>query len=91
MTEVNPSAPHPKQPKATGKTPSPPGGPKVFDPNAGGGGWGAYKAFLGDKGFKKFQNQLCQGIAQQIQKNKQKEEKRKEMMKKSFEGKNIYD
>ena len=83
MTEVNPSAPNPN--KANGKNNAPPP-PKIFDPSAGGGGWGAYKSFLGEKGYKKFQQNLCQGIAQQIQKNKQKEEQRKEVMRKSIDG-----
>lgn len=94
MVEVNPSAPKPSGPgKGGGAKPDPilPGN-KTFNPSAGGGGWGAYKAFLGEKGFKKFQTMLCQQISSQIQKNQAKEAKRKEVMKKSIEGKtDIYD
>ena len=108
MVEVNPSAPdphrlgpggkrhvQPKQtkfdPKAGKKPPALPGMPPN-KPFQVGKGWGAYKTWLGPEGYKKFQSMLCQNISHQMGQAKIKEQKRKEIMKKSIEGKtDIYD
>ncbi len=83
MVEVNPTAPSPNNPTGPqGASNSPPAS-GTFDV---GGGWGAYKEWLGPEGYKKFQEMLCQNISAQINHDREKEQETKEIMKKSIEG-----
>ncbi len=93
MVEINPSAPNPHDPshKANPHAPAPkpiqanivPQGNKPFPKT---GGWGAYKTWLGPKGYKEFQGMLCKNISHEISQEKVKEQKRKEVMRKSIDG-----
>ena len=81
MVEINPSAPQPKDfNPANGNMQA------QLQPFQVGGGWDAYKNWLGPEGYKKFQSMLCQNISTQINRDKEKEQKRKEIMRKSIDG-----
>lgn len=91
MVEINPSLPQQGKSYGAQKPPASPlpTGNQTFEP---GKGWQSYKNWLGDAGYKKFQEMLCQNISHQIGQEKAKEQKRKEVMRKSIEGKtDIYD
>ena len=51
------------------------------------GGWGAFKDWLGEKDFIKFQKGLCDTITRQIKKDQETAKKASEKLKKSLEGK----
>ena len=81
MVEINSSAPDPNNSVGGAGNQPPPS--KPFDV---GGGWGAYKEWLGPEGYKKMQEMLCQSVSRQINKDKEKEQETKEIMRKSIEG-----
>lgn len=87
MTEINPTGPNPNKP-TQGQDhgyfiPPDKKADNPFEPTKG---WDAYKDWLGEKGYKKFQEMLCQNISHEIGQEKIKEQTRKEVMKKSIEG-----
>lgn len=55
-------------------------------PNFSGGGWGSFEQFMGPKDFKEFQANICKQITQEIAKDRKRQKKAAEELRKSETG-----
>lgn len=66
-----------------------PGGGHTF--KAGGPGFSSFKNWLGPKGYKQFQQTLCQQISTEIKRQKEEAKKASDQLKRSAKGEDLYD
>jgi|JI9StandDraft_1071089.scaffolds.fasta_scaffold25494_4 hypothetical protein len=65
--------------------------PKVGGSGGGGGGWGAFEQYMGEENFRKFQQNICSSIAQQIGHDQQRQKEASRALRRSETGEDMYD
>ena len=54
------------------------------------GGWGSFEEWMGKENFRKFQQNICTAISQQISHDRQRQKEAAERLKKSETGQDMY-
>ncbi len=67
--------------------------PQAFAGQAGatsGGGWGNFEQWMGKENFRKFQENICNAIAQQISHDRKRQKEASDRLKKAETGEDMY-